>query len=115
MWIFSGRLSLHSGRPVTPVVGFVRDEGREKYLPVFGETNSGRYPGYYELSLRAERHFKWGPLAMAWYAEVLNVTNAQNLFATVYDAGDFTAGTEPGTGAFNHLPIRPFLGIRGEF
>ena len=83
---------------------------------MFGDTNSARYPNYYEFSVRGERRFAWGPLSMAWYAEVLNVTNATNIFATIYDnKGAYATGEPPGEAAFNHLPIRPFLGIRGEY
>ncbi len=114
-WIFSARISAHTGRPYTPVAGFVRDEVGERYLPVFGETNSARYGGYYDLSIRAEQRFKLGPLAMAWYVELLNVTNARNIFAAVYDDGDFASGALPQESSFNHLPIRPFLGVRGEY
>ena len=114
-WLFSVRGSFHTGRPVTPVVGWIRDDVHKRYLPVFGATNSARYPNYYEFSLRGERRFLWGPLSMAWYVEVLNVTNATNVFATLYDTGDYAADKEPTEGAFNHLPIRPFLGIRGEY
>ncbi len=114
-WILSARASAHTGRPVTPVVDFARDEARQRYVPVFGETNSARYGGYYDLSVRVEKRFTLGPLAMAWYVEALNVTNAKNIFATVYSDGDFAAGTLPEEGSFNHLPIRPFLGIRGEY
>jgi hypothetical protein len=33
----------------------------------------------------------------------------------MYDEGDPATGTLPKRGAFNHLPIRPFLGLRGEY
>lgn len=61
-----------------------------------------------------EKRFKAGALDLAWYAELLNVTNAQNAFLYVYGKGDYASGTPPSLGTFNHLPIRPFLGIRGE-
>jgi TonB family protein len=122
-WLFTGRFNFRTGRPYTPVVGFVRDELNARYLPVFGDTNSSRYPGFYEFSLRAERRFRLGPLDMAAYLEVLNLTNSQNLFARLYSStpqsasyeGDFAAGLEPQSGNFNHLPIRPFLGVRAEY
>jgi hypothetical protein len=114
-WIFSGRIAFHTGRPVTPVLGFTPDVQARAYRPIFGSTNSARYPPFYEASIRAERHFRWGELSMAWYAEVLNVTNAQNVFANIYSSGDFDRGELPTQSAFRHLPIRPFLGIRGEY
>jgi hypothetical protein len=114
-WVLSGRVSFHTGRPYTPVEGFVADEVNGRYLPVFGETNSARYPGFIEGSARAERRFMLGPLRAAWYAEVINVTNAQNVFTYVYDGGSPEAGQLPERAEFNHLPIRPFLGIGAEY
>ncbi|HXN54670.1 MAG TPA: TonB-dependent receptor [Myxococcales bacterium] len=113
-WLMSGRATFHTGRPTTTVAGFVRDDANQRYLPVFGPTNGARYPAYVESSLRVERRFHAGSLDLAWYAELLNVTNAQNVFLYTYGKGDYAAGTPPSLGTFNHLPIRPFLGIRGE-
>ena len=64
--------------------------------------------------MRIERHFDIGSWRALWYAERLNATNAQNVFATVYDTGDVPSGTLPEQSTFNHLPIRPFLGLRVE-
>ncbi len=114
-WLISARTTFHTGRPYTPVVGFQNDSANQRFLPLFGQTNSARYSDYFDLSLRVEKRFGWGPLQMAWYAEVLNATNSTNVFALTYDQGDSAAGTEPQQGAFNHLPIRPFLGVRGEY
>jgi hypothetical protein len=114
-WIFSARLSFHTGRPVTPVLGFIADPQARAYRPIFSPTNSDRYSAFYEASIRAEQHFQWGPISMAWYAEILNLTNAQNVFANVYSSGDFDRGEPPTASQFRHLPIRPFLGIRGEY
>ena len=87
------------------------------WVPFFGPTNSDRYPPFYELSARVERRFTLGPLKMAAYLEVMNITYAQNVFAYVYDEGIATTDElkVPERGALNHLPIRPFLGIRAEY
>ena len=114
-WLISARATFHTGRPYTPVTGFVRDDAGQRYLPVFGETNSARYSSFFEASARVERRFKFIGLSMAWYAEVLNLTNATNIFALTYGSGDYQAGVVPEQGSFNHLPIRPFLGVRGEY
>ena len=62
-----------------------------------------------------ERRFQWGPLSWAVYGELLNATNTTNVYTWLYGSGDFAAGVEPARTAFNHLPIRPFLGIRAEY
>ena len=115
LWLLSARAQFHTGRPYTPVERFVRDDAGQRYLPVFGETDSARYPSFFEASARVERRFSFSGLSMAWYAEVLNFTNASNVFALTYDSGDYANRVEPEPGAFNHLPIRPFLGVRGEY
>jgi TonB family protein len=114
-WRLSAKAAFHTGRAYSEVTAFTRDEANARFLPVFGATNAALYPAFYELSVRVDKRFQWGPVEMTWYAEVLNVTNAQNVFAWTYDAGDFANNTPPEQGRFNHLPIRPFLGLRGEY
>ncbi len=114
-WLFTARFNYRTGRPYTSVNAFTRDEANQRYLPVFGPTNGSRYPGFYEISARAERRFRLGPLDLAAYLEVLNVTNSTNLFARIYDQGNFGGNVEPASSSFNHLPIRPFLGVRAEY
>jgi TonB family protein len=101
-WLLTGKFSFRTGRPYTPVMSFVNG------TPVFGPSDSDRYPAFYELSARAEYRFNVWQLKMAAYLECLNVTNAQNVFAYAYDA----SGQQT---AINHLPIRPFLGVRAEY
>ncbi|MBL8952459.1 MAG: TonB-dependent receptor [Myxococcaceae bacterium] len=122
-WLFSGRFSLRSGRPYTPVTGFrliTDDEGKLRWVPDFAAINSERYPWFYELSLRGEYRWNFGPVKMAFYAEVMNVTNAMNAFTYIYGSGT-TDPTAPGgvmqpeRGQVNHLPIRPFIGVRAEY
>lgn len=113
-WLLSGRATFHTGRPTTNVLGFTRDEANQKFLPIFGPTNGARFPDYFEMSMRVEKPFHLGSLQLAWYAELLNVTNTQNVFIYTYGKGDFANNVEPDRGTFNHLPIRPFFGVRCE-
>jgi TonB family protein len=114
-WVFTSRANFRTGRPYTPVQGFVADDANQRWLPVFGETSSETYPFFFELNLRGERRFSVGPVACAVYLEVLNVTNTMNVFSYIYGSGDYAAQVAPTRGRFNHLPIRPFLGVRGEY
>lgn len=115
-WVFSGRGAFHTGRPYTQVEGFHFDAAKGKWLPEFGAPNAGQYPAFFEASLRAERHWNWGPVSAAWYVEVLNVSNTRNVFAYLYDSGSASAaGPKPQRSSFDQLPIRPFLGIRAEY
>ncbi|MFZ5442807.1 MAG: TonB family protein [Myxococcota bacterium] len=114
-WIFTARANFRTGRPYTPIETFVADDTRSFWLPVYGRTQGARYPFFFELGLRGEHRFQWGPLACAVYAEVLNVTNTMNVFSWVYGEGDVANGVLPNQGRFLHLPIRPFLGLRVEY
>jgi len=114
-WLFTARANFRTGRPYTPITGFVRDELNQRYVPEFGATDSAVYPFFFELGLRGEYNFVLGPLHGAFYLEVLNVTNTTNVYAYSYDLGNYADGQEPQRGAFNHLPIRPFLGVRLEY
>ncbi len=120
-WLFSGRFSLRSGRPYTPIQRFrlVPAEGDlpERYVPDFAPINSQRYPWFYELSVRGEYRFNLGPVKAAFYLEVMNVTNAQNAFSYIYGVGDTDPNHQiiPERGVINHLPIRPFIGVRAEY
>jgi hypothetical protein len=114
-WMVTVRGTVHSGRPYTPIIGFLGDAASQKYLPVFGETNGSRYPWFYEISARVQKRFSFHEIPLMWYAELLNMTNAQNVFMYIYDNGSYANGTQPSAGVFNHLPIRPFLGISGEY
>jgi TonB family protein len=113
-WLVTGRFNFRTGRPYTPVLSFVLDPSGH-YEPLFGAPDSARYPAFYELSARAEYRFNVWQLKMAAYLECLNITNAQNVFAYVYGPGDPASMTPPSQGAINHLPIRPFIGIRAEY
>jgi hypothetical protein len=114
-WLVTARANFRTGRPYTPISTFVPDPTNTYWVPEYGRTSGDRYPFFFELGLRGEHRFQWGPLQMALYAEVLNVTNTMNVFSWVYGTGDVANGVMPNQGKFLHLPIRPFLGIRGEY
>jgi hypothetical protein len=90
-WVFTARANFRTGRPYTPVLGFSADFANERWVPVLGATSSQSYPFLFD------------------------VTNTMNVYAYVYGAGDFEAGTAPTRGRFTHLPIRPFLGLRAGY
>lgn len=118
-WMVTGKVSVRTGRPYTPISGFTWDDARRVYVPSFEATNSARYPAFYEISLRGERRFTIGPVKLAVYAELLNITNSTNVFTYLYDNGPVEMGApqpdEPARNQINHLPFRPFLGLRSEY
>lgn len=114
-WLVTARANFRTGRPYTPIDTFVPDPTSSFWVPQYGRTSGERYPFFFELGLRGEHRFQWGPIQLALYAEVLNVTNTMNVFSWVYGEGNVAEGVMPNQGKFLHLPIRPFLGLRGEY
>jgi hypothetical protein len=131
-WLVTGRFSFRTGRPYTEVSNFTIQTvqhpqpglpglppqlPRLGYVPTYGPTDAARYPPFYEISLRGEYRFSVGPLKMATYLEVLNITNSMNVFSYLYSTGDPTTTpmTLPVRSEVDHLPIRPFIGIRAEY
>lgn len=114
-WLVHSRANFRTGRPYTPITTFNPDATNSFWVPEFGRTSGERYPFFFELNLRGEYRFEAGPVSCAVYLEVLNTTNTMNVFSWVYGEGDLANGVMPAQGRFNHLPIRPFLGIRGEY
>jgi TonB family protein len=118
-WLVTGRFSFRTGRPYTDVayftVGTNPMDGTPAYYPHYGPPDIYRYPPFYELSFRGERRFIAGPIHLSVYAEILNVTNSMNVFTYLYSSGTPPNGPLPVRGEVDHLPIRPFLGLRGEY
>ncbi len=114
-WLFTTRANFRTGRPYTPITTFVTDPSNTYWQPQYGTTSGARYPFFFELSVRGEHRFQWGPLQCSLYLEVLNLTNTMNVFSWVYGTGDVATGVQPNQGRFTHLPIRPFLGLRFEY
>jgi hypothetical protein len=112
-WLVSGRFSFRTGRPYTSIESFTLQS--DYYVPNFSGVNGDRYPFFYELSGRVEYRFGLGPVKMAAYGEVMNITHSQNVFIYIYDTGNPATQSVPQRDAVNHLPIRPFLGVRAEY
>ena len=49
--VFGATLKLSTGEPYTPVTGSVYDSKQGVYVPIYAETNSGRFPIIQELIL----------------------------------------------------------------
>lgn len=119
-WVFALKYLFHVGRPYTTIGGWHVEErdGKQVYVPELGSNgklDDGRLSDSHDLSARVEYWIRRPSWRATIYAEVLNLTNSQPVFMYTYDAGDPVTGTLPKRGEFNHLPIRPFLGIRGEY
>jgi hypothetical protein len=103
------RMRYGSGNPVTPVVNRVYDMGSRSFIPIYGEPNGERLPGFFSLDVRGDKTWKlsWGDLSL--YLDVQNATNAQNeeVAGHTYDYSEF----EPVYG----LPIFPTFGLEAQW
>jgi hypothetical protein len=111
-WTLGVRFRAQSGRPYTAVVG--REDVSEfvdgvDWVPVLGQYNGSRFPGYGRLDVRAERAFRIGNTRLNVAAEVINVLNRRNLYDYRYVDGYGRA--EP----VEMLPILPTLGVAVAF
>jgi hypothetical protein len=111
-WSLGVKWRAQSGRPYTPVVGRenVSDlvDGID-WVPVLGEYNSGRFPWYQRLDVRAERAFRIGGTRMSASLEAVNVLGRRNLYDYRYVDG--YARAEP----VEMLPFLPVFGLSAVF
>lgn len=108
-WLVSTRYSYGSNFPVP---GFFRREGERYFLA--SERNGVRLPGYHRVDVRVNRSFQWRQWRGTWYAEVVNLTNRENLR---YDSfGGFNAGTGQAFPRTDRLfPVLPAAGVTFEW
>ncbi len=111
-WTLGVKWRAQSGRPYTPVVGRqnVSDlvDGID-WVPVLGGYNSGRFPWYQRLDVRAERAFRIGGTRMSASLEAVNVLGRRNLYDYRYVDG--YARAEP----VEMLPFLPVFGLSAVF
>ena len=104
-WRFTGRYDFHTGRPISSVEPGGADIIRLVSL------NDQRLGNFHQVDLRAEWRQATPRLRWSVYLEVLNVLNLHNDFLPTATVTDGVLEE----GMFEHLPIRPFLGVRADF
>jgi hypothetical protein len=107
-WRVGTRLQLASGRPYTPVVAVASDPLNTKY-GIVGDKGAARYPLYRRLDMRLQRQFRRGRADWSVYADVLNVTAADNVYQVRYNPA-YTARY-----VVRMLPTLPTLGVEARF
>ena len=81
----SGRVSFHSGAPVTPILGSRPDPDRiDGYLPEYGALNSDRLPNYFRTDFRLDWYTGWRDTTL--YFEIINVTGHENVLRYEYSS-----------------------------
>lgn len=80
---FTYRIS--TGRPFTPVTGSTFDSANNVFAPIYGETNSGRFPTYQRVDMNLQYVFSlFGRFAVAVFS-LNNVFNQKNLYDYTYN------------------------------
>jgi hypothetical protein len=108
-WRVGGRVRYGSGNPYTPVVNRVYKLDDRTFIPVYGEPDSARLPGFFSLDLRIDKEWSWRHGLISTYVDVQNATNAQNpeVMSWTYDYSE----ADPVTS----LPVLPVLGVRVDW
>lgn len=132
-WEAGVRFRLASGNPYTPVIDSVYDADSDIYMPVYGETNTGRLPIFHQLDVRVDKRWEWKYLKVSVYLDVQNVYNRKNVEKTMggtsinplmdaqneYNqnsmAGDQYNYDYTKRRYFYGLPILPSLGLKLEY
>jgi outer membrane receptor protein involved in Fe transport len=107
-WELGAHLQLASGLPYTPIESLQLDDEGNVY-GIVGRKGSARLPDYGRLDLRAERSFQGSKLRWRVYAEILNVTAANNVYMTRWNRG-YTQQY-----SVTMLPFLPTLGVEASF
>jgi hypothetical protein len=98
-----------SGSTEPTVTGGLLDTDHDITLTYVDRANPSRLPSFFSLDVRASKRFRWGPTEWQMVAEVLNVTNQQNIESRVYSFDRRSSVAVTG------LPIIPNLGLRVEY
>ena len=108
-WELGGRFRYATGNPRTPIVGSVKDDNTDSFIPVFGPTNSIRLPSFVQLDVRVDKIWVFNTWSLDLYLDVQNVTDSRAVEGITYNFNYSQAVY------FEGLPIVPVLGIKAIF
>jgi hypothetical protein len=98
-----------TGNPYTPVVGNYFNASTGNYVPLYGQTYSGRLADFNQLDVRLDKTWTFNRWKLGLYLDIQNVYNYQSEENVTYNFNYTQRARVAG------LPIVPALGIRGEF
>ena len=118
-WVISGTWEMRSGRPRSPVVHALADDG-ETWRTVLYDYNGERYSLFHELSVRIQNsRVVKDRVKLTVYLDILNAYNGQSQYVWIYGKGsvDEESGQReaPRPFVFRQLPIRPWFGFKAEW
>ena len=108
-WEIGGRFRFATGNPRTPVVGAVKDDLTDTYVPAYGLVNSYRLPDFAQLDVRIDKIWVFDSWSLDLYLDIQNVTSTRSTEGTTYNYNYSQSAR------FEGLPIVPILGIKGTW
>ena len=76
---------ISTGRPYTPVNGSVYDSTQNAYIPIYGTTNSDRFPVYQRVDINAQDYFTVFNRFIVIFFALNNLFNQDNLYTYSYN------------------------------
>lgn len=108
-WLLSARYAYGSNFPIP---GYYRQDGARFFLAT--ERNMVRLPAYHRADVRINKSFQWQSWRGTFYAEVVNLTNRENLRYDSFGGFNTTTGQAfPRTDKL--FPILPAAGVTFEW
>lgn len=108
-WELGGRFRYATGNPQTPIVGSIKDDLTDTFVPLFGPVNSRRLPAFAQLDVRVDKVWTFNNWSLDLYLDVQNVTNTRSVEGTAYSYNYAQSAY------FEGLPIVPILGVKANF
>ena len=108
-WEIGTRFRYATGNPRTPVVGAVKDDLTDTFVPLYGVVNSYRLPNFVQLDVRIDKVWVFDNWSLDLYLDIQNVTNSRSTEGTSYNFNYSRSAP------FEGLPIVPILGIKGTW
>ena len=108
-WRLGSRMRYTSGYPYTPVVNRIYDLNGHEFIPIYGDRDSQRLPGFFSWDVRIDKEYIFKKWSLTTYLDIQNVTNAKNVevMSWTYDYSE----PEPIQGN----PLFPAFGLKGEW
>ncbi|MBV71041.1 MAG: hypothetical protein CMH52_06780 [Myxococcales bacterium] len=108
-WTLGLRFRYVTGNPDTPVEDTIYEADADRFVPIYGDTNSQRFDNFHQLDLRVDREWTFDTWRLTAYLDVRNVYNRANASARNYNY-DFSESMPR-----FEIPVVPSFGVRGEF
>ncbi len=76
---------ISTGKPYTPVYGGIYDSTQNAYIPIYGTTNSDRFPVYHRVDINAQDYFTVFNRFIVIFFALNNLFNQDNLYTYSYN------------------------------